>query len=232
MEKIVIGLISLLVVCLIVITAVIPSSSSAIGAVASAGTVINEVFAGINGSYSNLARYALNITSYQKALYEYQSNVTALAANGSRIVTTNTDFYNGLPTNFTYCWANVNSTNATITLNGAVLGYVPLGSTACGTYVSVAGVVAGDNTVTVTAYNNSIALSIINATLYYPYWNTTLGYTLSGGDIAPTSTGTFRVSYAYGAPNDVSTQAILLLIPLLLAVALVVIILAWAKLSG
>lgn len=228
-EKIIVGFVGLMLLSIIMIAVVIPTTQEGISGSNQAGTVSNEEFTGVNNTPSTLTKYVAEVISFQKGTSAVVNNTTALVgANGSRIVyLTNPS----TTTNRTLTILSaVTGDNVSVYLNGVFLGKMsstPESWTGLGTTL-----VNGANTVAF-INNNGTTWNITSLNITYNSFTTSTAYSLASGLITPTGgNATYRTSYYYATDATNNTANLLGVIPVLLAVVLVLIVLGFWKMAG
>lgn len=201
LSMLVVVTLSLLVLGMVIAfsSAFLASASSSIGAMNSSISTPESgsgVFVGVSGTPNSAAHPINSVSLFQKSTYETVTNTSVVHANSSQQIVVNANFYSTPQANVTFCYNNSNGTNATVKLNGILLGSIPDSIVNCGTYVGIESFLnPGVNYVNITAFNGSIVL--LNSSLKYSYWATSVAYTLGGGDITPTQNGTFNLGYVW-----------------------------------
>jgi len=230
-EKLIVGFVGLMILGVILLAVVLPTTIDGIAGAKIAGTVSNEVFTTTGASAQTaLARYVVSVSKFDKATYETKTNSTAITSNGSGLIYLNANYYNGLQANLTYCYNNTPIQNASIYHNGVRLGNIP-GSTGCATYTGEQSRLTGTQNISLINSNGTTA-TLTNVSMFYAYWATNGSYAVANGFITPLDAATYRASYNFGANNTATVDTLLGVIPLILAVMFVLIIIGFWKMAG
>lgn len=236
-------LVGALVVFVLAINVVIPAAVTAAAVVVTAGstTQTGELWDGTAATANTMAGHpVLSVTTFKSAAVHTTYNDTVLNVPGSRTLTPDTFAAHGGfvwdYVNFTITLQGVNASNNVTWVNGTCRGANSTYTTSPQTHTNVNSTCLTPGTAfTITFANNSEAgsavVNVTNITMTYFAYNddTAYTYTVGGNTITPTNTGHFYTTYLYGTAADASTNAVLLLLPLLVAV---VVLLLFLRSSG
>jgi hypothetical protein len=238
MEKELMWLIGALVVFVLVINVVIPTAISSASNFNAAGTATGEQWNGTASAVHTMTYLPLvSVTDFRLSTVTSQYNDSAIAGNSS-VNTTSSRYFtlSNLDTG-TVSGKLLNVTvvstvaaagaNYTIYYNGARLGTVSASGTDTWNSLTPASSV---NITIVRAGENATTIS--NVTVRYNYFATNTNYTVtstSAAQLTPTVTGTFYTTYTYGTGVTGGTLAVVLILPLMIAV---VVFLLFIKSAG
>ena len=231
--------VGLLVVAIIVVTIVIPTALTTINTVDVTGSTSAELWTGTAATAHTMANVPLvAVTTFKKAATVTTVNTTALVgANGvvrllidpyaahdgtawnNVNITVNNSGAN-TTTNLTWVVGTCNTVNKTIS-SGASNVWNGIASTC---------LTPGSNLV-LTFVNHTTtgedAPNVTGVSISYLRYVDNTAYTLQAGagTITPTATGYYYTSYTYGTVGSTTSKTVLLLVPLLIALALLLIVL-------
>jgi len=237
--------VGLLVVVIIAVSVVIPSAANVISNSGVTGTATGELWAGTAATAHVMAAYPMvAISDFRKSTTHTANNTTGLVVNTStgtvnflvpaNIVRTGEIWNNvtiavkpagaNATTNLTWVDGTCNVGNATWA-SSSLQTYSGINSTclpAAGSYLTL--LFANKTTAGETAPN------VTYVTFTYFTYDTSTAYTsvLAAGTITPTATGNYYTTYTYGTTGSTTAELVLGLVPLLLAVAVLIIVLSTA----
>jgi hypothetical protein len=229
-ESTIVGLVGLMILGIVIISVVLPTTIETIAVSNQVGTVSNEVFTGTAATPSTLTKYVAEVAAFDLATYTTTTNQTDIVSNVSSFTTINANFYNGLQANLTYCYNNADADNASIYHSGVRLGSIPQDASGCSVYTGEQSRLTGTQNITLINLNGTTA-NLTNVSFKYAYWAPNTAYTLHKGDITPTATGTYRASYLYGTTDSNMATTLLVSIPILIIATFVILIITYWKLG-
>jgi hypothetical protein len=231
--------VGILVVCVVAIAVVIPATLGVITGANPPTAVSAELWTGTAATAHNMAKYPiLSVTTFKKAALVTSYNDTSLTgANGGRNVMIDPyAAHDGVAwnnINITLTIAGVNSTTNTTWVGGTCSpgGYNTTPSSSPYTLSSAASscLTPGANVLFTFANRTTDGEDANNVTnVSITYWryvpNTAYTVDLVPGTITPTATGYYYTDYTYGSGNMTTPTTILMLVPLLLALAVLLIV--------
>lgn len=229
-SSIITGLVVLMVLGVVMISVVIPTTQAGIAVSQYAGTVSNEEFTGVAATPSTLTKYVAEVISFKKGTITSAENLTALVGANSTRVLTLTEPSTTLNRTFVITSnMETNGDNITYTVNGVYIG--KLSSNAESWTGAGATLLNGANTFAFTNHNGTYASStnITNITTRYTSYAAYPNYTVSAGAITPLTNGSYKTNYYYASTGTNNAVALLNVIPLLLAIMLVLIVIGFWK---
>lgn len=224
--------IGLLVLSIIAVAVVIPTAYNAITTAPLVQTATGEVWNGTNGVVHSLANKPLiSVTTFGLSTAASTYNDSSVTGNSSVNTTTSRIFTLLSPldtgsvsgSHASIIVASSPGTGATVTVyaNGALLG-TTTGPTDTWSGLTVT------SPLNVTLVRGGVNLSTVsNVTVNYYHFATSTAYSVTStaaGALTPTTNGTFYTTYSYGSSNATSTQAILLLVPLMIGIVVLLLI--------
>ena len=219
--------VGVLVISVIVLSAVIPGVYQAITGANPSTAITGEIWVGTAATPHAMAHSPMQaVTSFKKTAVTSASNTVALpGAAGTRTITTvlPIDVAGTMTLTVVSSIAPGNTTNVTVgtcylgTLTGPSDAWSAINATSCGLTTSP---------VTVRFQSTDTGNNITNVTLGYAHFadNTAYSVDLVPGTITPVASSRYYTSYTYGTPSMTNVNTILLLTPLLIAVALLLIV--------
>jgi hypothetical protein len=230
-SNIIIGLVVLMVLGVLMVSVVIPTTQDGIAVSQYAGTVSNEVFTGVAATPATLTKYVAEVLSFEKGATALAANTTALAtANGSRTVQLSKPYTGANRTLTIVSVGNLTENNVSFTFNGVLVGKL---SSATESWTGLGSTLLnGANTFTFTNNGTANSVNITNVSVSYTSFSANTAYTVAKGKITPAANGTYRAGYYYASTGTNAAFVLLDIIPLLLAVMLVLIIIGYWKLAG
>ena len=228
-KEIIISLVIIMVLGVVMISIVLPTTIDGIALSQYAGTVSNEVFAGTLLTPATLTKYVAEVISFEQGSTTSVANTTALlAANNSRLLQLSRP-YTGANRTLTVYSAGSALDYVNVSLNGVVLGKL---SSSPESWIGVGStLVDGANTVKFTNYNGTTT-NITNVSISYTSFADYTNYTVASGKITPLDTGTYRASYYYANTNTNNALNLLNAIPLLLAVMFMLVVIGAFKMAS
>jgi hypothetical protein len=234
-------LIGALVCFVIVIGVLIPTTITAGNEVTPAGTATGELWTGTAATaHASAFKPVASVTAFKKEARHTIYNDTVLVG-GHGTVTLYIDPYtvatgeawNNI--NFTFTLKGLNATNNVTWVAGTCRPANATWTSSPQSYTDVASTcLTPGSTLTFTFTNKTSQeneTNVTNVTLLYSTYDDSSAYALASasGEFTPTASGYYYMSYTYGNQSGTSTQMLVLLLPLVIAAALLVIFL---KTSG
>lgn len=238
--------IGLLVVAIIAVSVVIPSTLTAIASVETQGTATGELWAGTAATAHAMAFAPIvTVSAFRLSTTHTANNTTAIVVN----TTSNTVNFT-IPANIVRTgeiWNNVTigikpgtGTNATTNITWVAGTCRTLNATfASATLQTYDGInstclPAAGSTLTLTFANSTVAgepaPNVSYVTFTYFTYDTSTAYTsnLAAGTITPTASGNYYTTYTHGTAGTGNAVVILNLVPLMIGVVLLLLVITSA----
>lgn len=228
-EGIIVGFVTLMVLAVLTISLVLPTTVAGIEGSNQAGTVSNEVFTGVAAVPSTLAKYVAEVTSFEKGTAATASNLVSFKGNATKTVTLVKPYTGANRTITVKSDFDTTLDNVTFTFNGNYIGKL---SSNTETWTGLGSTLLDGTNTFVFTNNNGTTTNITNITVSYTSFVANTAYTLSEGAITPAANGTYRAGYYYATAQTNNTQTLLGVIPLVIAVLLVLVVLGFWKMFG
>lgn len=219
--------IGLMVLAVVVITGILPTTQDAVDNSGDIGTVSNEVVNGTSGSALALSQgIVTGVNSFQKSTAANTFNSTLVTGNGSVNSSVSKAFTLTAPLDTGSVSAVAWTVRVTTQLGAGATANASIGG------VNAGALSTGTTNFTVAAANRSSPLTVTlnfvganysnvtNVSVDYFNFQTNSGYAVTNEQVVPTSSGTFRLSYDYGTSLSLTTLALFALLPILMAVLL------------
>jgi hypothetical protein len=233
MAKELVWLVGVLVCVVLVIGAVIPAAISVTSNFNVQGTSTGELFTGAAATANTMTyKPIVSVTAFKKAAIVTTYNDTKKAISGSTVVNVLIDSYaahGGVAwegVNVTFTMEGLNTTNTIRWVTGGCnVGANKTWTSSPQTYSDIAStcLTPGANLAfTFVNVSDGLLQNVTNVSVTYLRYVDNTAYTLDSGagKITPTLAGYYYATYTYGTGVTASTLALVILLPLLIAVVL------------